>query len=247
MSGNSGSPVANPGVYTLVDERTGHLAFKLFTFEDARYFDHLQRQNYYSVIWVREGSGRLRVDLMDVPFTAGSMMCFTPYQPHMLSTKEAVRGVSINFHSDLYCIHKHQQEVACNGVLFNAIYDPPVFGVAPTEELGLVALLDDMRKELITADLARTELLVSYLKVFLIRASRMKLAHCPGNVTKPEEELPHVVEGLKAAIEEHYRTKHTPADYADLLHISPKALGKLVKQHFNKTPTELPADATLNE
>ncbi|WP_207891750.1 helix-turn-helix domain-containing protein [Maribacter algicola] len=40
-------------------------------------------------------------------------------------------------------------------------------------------------------------------------------------------------------IESHYRTKHSASDYADMLAITPKALSKLTKSHFNKTLTDL--------
>jgi AraC-like DNA-binding protein len=48
-----------------------------------------------------------------------------------------------------------------------------------------------------------------------------------------------VIQRLTQLIEEQYRTMHSPADYAEALHISPKALGKLVKTHLGKTVTEL--------
>ena len=44
---------------------------------------------------------------------------------------------------------------------------------------------------------------------------------------------------LKDAIEENFKLKHSPAEYADLLYISPKALAKITKTHFNKTPSSL--------
>ncbi len=235
-------------VHTLVDERTGHLAFKLFAFADNSHFDHVQRHNYYTVLWVTQGNGRLRVDTRAHDFHDGQMMCFTPYQPYMLSTDEPMSGIALHFHSDLYCIHKHQHEVACNGVLFNDLYDPPLFTVDAATETELRTLLDHMRDELVNASLARTELLVSYLKIFLIKASRMKLHQCPGVASvKPDGDTPATIAHLKSAIEEHYRTKHAPGEYAGLLHITPKSLSKLVKQHFNRTPTDLIAERIMIE
>ena len=46
--------------FTLVNPQNGNLAFKLFSFEDSSFFDHIQRQNYFSLIWVKEGSGKLK-------------------------------------------------------------------------------------------------------------------------------------------------------------------------------------------
>ncbi len=36
--------------FTLINPQNGNLAFKLFSFDNNAYFDHLQRNNYYSLI-----------------------------------------------------------------------------------------------------------------------------------------------------------------------------------------------------
>jgi YesN/AraC family two-component response regulator len=96
--------------------------------------------------------------------------------------------------------------------------------------------------------LAQFELLVSYLKIFLITASRLKTeqqseAHKATDVN----EEPFILQNLKNYIESHYKTKHTASDYADLLAISPKALTKLTKTHFNKTLTDLISERIVIE
>lgn len=48
-------------------------------------------------------------------------------------------------------------------------------------------------------------------------------------------------------LREHFRNKHAPNEYADLLNMSPKALGKLTKHHFNRTLTSLIADRIIIE
>ena len=39
---------------TMVNPKTGNLAFKIFSFEDGRFFDHLQRHNYYTILFFIE-------------------------------------------------------------------------------------------------------------------------------------------------------------------------------------------------
>ena len=60
-------------VFTLINQQDGNLAFKLFTFTDNSHFDHLQRNNFYSVIWIKEGDGLLKVDLTKWPVLMGYM------------------------------------------------------------------------------------------------------------------------------------------------------------------------------
>jgi AraC family transcriptional regulator, transcriptional activator of pobA len=84
-----------------------------------------------------------------------------------------------------------------------------------------------MRAELGFGALAAAEILVSYLKIFLIKATRLKLDQdaCAMNTWAPR--IPPVLDRLKTLIEEHCRSKHRPADYAKMLGMNPRAFGKL--------------------
>ncbi len=66
--------MTNQTMFTLVNEQNGNLAFKLFSFEDNSYFDHLQRNNYYSLIWVTEGNGKLKTDFSE--YNLSKIRCF---------------------------------------------------------------------------------------------------------------------------------------------------------------------------
>ena len=108
-------------VFTLINPQNGNLAFKLTTFSDGSSFDHLQRHNYYSLIWVQQGAGKVRADFKEYELLSNNLFAFSPYQPFIFLA-EHLNGVALYFHPDFFCIHKHQDEIACNGVLFNNIY-----------------------------------------------------------------------------------------------------------------------------
>jgi YesN/AraC family two-component response regulator len=234
--------------YTLVNPQNGNLAFKILAFEDNRHFDHLQRLNYYSVIWIQKGKGIVTADFAEYPFSEGTMMSFTPYQPFIINAETGIQGIAVQFHPDFFCIHYHQKEVACHGVLFNNIYEPPFITVSPEDEIVFASVIEQMKREMQQPALAQYELLVSYLKIFLIQASRLKVEQQPGAKTSiAGKEQPFILQGLKDAIEAHYKTKHSAGDYANLLHITPKALGKIAKTHFNKTLTSLISERIVIE
>jgi AraC family transcriptional regulator, transcriptional activator of pobA len=233
---------------TLINPLNGNLAFKVFLFEDNSSFDHLQRLNYYTLIAVKNGEGRLKADFAEYDFTQNTLMCFAPYQPFMIETNKGISGFVINFHPDFFCIHKHQKEVACNGVLFNDIYKPPFVILEQTDVDFFSSLFEQMKAEMKNLQLAQYELLVSYLKIFLITASRLKVSQAPQaqqDVAGIKE--PFILQNLKDAIEKHFKTKHTANDYALLLNISPKALAKSTKSYFNKTLTSLIAERIVIE
>ncbi|OCX54625.1 AraC family transcriptional regulator [Mucilaginibacter sp. PPCGB 2223] len=234
--------------FTLIDPHNGNLAFKLFAFADNSHFDHIQRLNYYSLIWIKQGAGKVKADFSEYYFAPGTLFGFTPYQPFMFATDEPVQGTVLNFHPDFFCIHKHQPEVACNGVLFNNIYQPPFVWVNEQSKNTFDLLLGQMQTEIQNAALAQHELLLSYLKIFLITASRLKTDQhndTQGSANMAKE--PFILQNLKNYIEQHYKTHHSPGDYAELLNITPRALARITKTHFNKTLSDLIAERIIIE
>lgn len=236
-----------PHSLTLVHPQTGNLAFKVYDFQDNCPFDHIQRLNYFSLIWVQAGQGRAKADFSEYDFGSGCLFAFSPYQPFMLQADGPLHGVVVHFHPDFFCILKHQEEVACNGVLFNNLYQSPFVRLDAQAESTLGMAIQQMRIELQDIGLAQHELLVSYLKIILITASRLKAAEEPALLPAELPNEPFILQTLKQAIEQHFREKHAPSDYADLLHITPKALARLTKAHFNKTLSDLIAERIIME
>ena len=226
----------NQSNFTLINQQNGNPAFKLFSFEGNEFFDHLQRNNFFTLIWVTEGAGTVNADFDGYHFEANSLFTFAPYQPYVFTTTKPIKGIAIYFHFDFFCIHKHQKELELNGVLYNNVYQPPFVKVDENSAATFKMLCEQIEAEMQHAALAQHELLVSYLKIFLITASRLKIEQQPkvAEMVKDSKE-PFILQKLKDAIEENFKTKHSASEYADLLYISPKALAKITKTHFNKT------------
>jgi AraC family transcriptional regulator, transcriptional activator of pobA len=233
--------------HTLINPQNGNLAFKVNAF-DSGTFDHIQRFNYYSIVWLKEGAALLRSDFNQYQIEGGTMMFFTPYQPFMVKSDAEIRGVALNFHPDFFCIYHHDKEVSCNGILFNNIYKPPYIKVEKEEAAAFEHLLEQIKAKMQQADLSQYELLVSYLKIFMIKAVRIKSNQNP-ELAKETKDLkePFVLQELMEYIEYHFNKEHQPGYYASLLNITPKALGRITKQHFNKTLTDLIAERIIIE
>jgi AraC-like DNA-binding protein len=120
--------------------------------------------------------------------------------------------------------------------------------IDPATEASLKMLMGQITTEMGNAALAQYEILVSYLKIFLITCSRLKAEQQPQASAQMEGlKEPFILQNLKDAIEQHYNTKHSPNDYAELLNITPKALAKVVKGYFNKTLTEMISERIIIE
>lgn len=226
-------------MYTLVSSQTGNMAFRVSRFEEVASLQEQQGYNHYNILLVTKGSGRL----FEYTFQENALLALGLYQPFQV--KGELEGVLINFHPDFFCIYKHEEEVACNGVLFNNIYAPPLMQLAATEMAALLNIIRQMEEEMARPALAQYEVVMAFLKIFLINASRMKLERQEGLVPVGNE--PFILQSLKDAIEQYYRKEHSPGYYAGLLNITPKALNKLSKTHFNRTLGGLIAERIMTE
>lgn len=230
----------------LINPQSKSLAFKVYAFEDDGYFSSLEKYNYFSVILVIKGKGTVTADLSEYPFDGTCLMSFSLYQPFKIKSEGAFQGVMVNFHPDFFCLHKHRNEVSCNGVLFNNIYDSPVTVLVKDETDLLLSTINGLKLELQSTGIAQTEALISYLKILLINASRIKIQQQQvedASIAK----TPVILNTLKSAIEEHFTSLHSPGEYADLLNISTAALNRVSKTHFNKTLSNLISDRIIIE
>jgi AraC-like DNA-binding protein len=215
------------------------VAFKVGPIRPTEY-QRAQRNNFFTVLWLQKGSGIFHVDLQAYNFHAPGLLFVTPYQTFFLEPDSAPGGTSIQFHANFLCIETYHEEIGCNGVLFNDLYGRPVIELDEDGAAEFAGLIAQMEAELQSAGLAHSEILLSYLKVFLIKATRQKIEQQACAVDAPTATRPPaVLERLTALIEEHCTNAHSPADYAVRLHLSPKALGKIVKSQLGKTLTTL--------
>ncbi|WP_406696577.1 helix-turn-helix domain-containing protein [Singulisphaera sp. Ch08] len=224
---------------TLYDPRGGDSSVKLAELAIDPGSAFIARSNYFTIDWIQAGHGQFWADSACHPFASSSLLFFVPYQYIRFVPETPVRGVTLQFHANFLCIETYHEEVGCNGVLFNDIFGIPAVELEGKHESEVADLLSQIRGELDEGGLAQSELLLSYLKVLLIRATRLKREQ-QGEMTGPtRDRIPPVLESLRQLIEVNYRQFHAPADYARLLDADPKGLGKVVKAHLHKTLTEL--------
>lgn len=234
--------------FTLTDKQTGNLAFKIHSFDEENPFSSLQHNNYYTVLIISQGSGLLNSSFSTIPFSAKGIACFSPYQPFMFKDMKDLRGTAIHFHPDFFCIHRHQNEVASNGALFNNAYQSPYFSITSEECDEFIQDVSKMKVEMTKQEIAQQELLILRLKIILINAIRLKnreQAHIMEMLAKNRNAAR--VQPLVDAIEEHYRKQYTASDYSHLLGIPSKSLARLTKKYLDKTLTELISERIMIE
>lgn len=210
------------------------------------------RTNCFSILFLRSaGAGVFHAGLNAWAFKGPVLLFASPYQTFFLAGSSPAEGEVLQFHANFFCIETYHEEVGCNGVLFNDLREPPVLKLEPELHAEVESLFAALRQELGSGGLAHSEILLSYLKVLLIKATRSKLgqrqaAGLTEQMAVSPAGPPAVLSRLLDLVEQHYRQRLGPADYARLLHLTPKALARLVKLHLGKTLTGLIRERTLH-
>jgi AraC-like DNA-binding protein len=226
----------------------GELGLRIIHFEDDKHFNEVQRVPYFSIILISEGDGELKVDFTDYKISKGAILFLSPFQPFMIDST-TLKGVMINFHPDFLYILKRQNEVACDGILFNDPNNPPFFNIPENESsFSIYSVIEHITAEILFAGLAQQDLLIAYLKILLIRAIRIKFLKSTASLPLDQGTADtNPLRQLKEMIELYFKTKHSGGEYAKLLNIPLKTLGRIVKNHFQRTLTEIISERIVME
>ncbi|WPU96939.1 helix-turn-helix domain-containing protein [Mucilaginibacter sabulilitoris] len=223
-----------PNETALINPLTNALAFKVFQFRDDQYFKNLNCFNFYTVILIRKGSGQVIFDLAKYDFDENTLIRFPVYVPFQLNSNGLLEGVLLQFHPDFFWNHRYQKDLPYKQALFKNIDEVPLLKIDEEEMAKLLYPLDNLLSEVQSDRLGRYDITIAWTKIFMIYASRIKMAK--GTKTRTvETEAPYIIRKLIDAVEEHFYSKHRPADYAALLNVTMKKLNRVARQHLSKT------------
>ncbi len=221
----------------IIDQQNGELAFRLDEFSDLSQFDHLQRKNYYSIILLKDSVVDLSVDFSTFRIVGEHIVCISPYQPFMLASQQTTSGFLLNFHPDFFCTYRHQNEIETEGVLFHNFSQLPYFEVDEVETF--YNLIAQMSREMQNDSIAQHEVLVAYLKIFLIESVRQKKQFDQTQLNHVSGHQSAVIHQLVDLIEDKFCEIHSPQDYAELMCLSSRNLATIAKKFLNQTLSDL--------
>lgn len=212
-------------------------------FEKACTIDHSVQQNAYSIYWIKEGNGTYNIDFESYTFTDNVLFFLSPGQVFTVDSEQIKTAYKLTFVRDFYCIQTHDQEVACNGVLFNNIYETPFVKPCEKDTKKLTFILESLIEEFQQPETAHYDMLQSYLKQFIICAVRVKKE----NHTIKEDTETRLFKDFSLLVEQNYKTMHSVTDYAKRLALSPKSITKHFQKLGSKTPSEFIKNRILLE
>lgn len=192
---------------------------------------------YFMFLW-NDGNGdaKLRIDGRGITLKPDSITSTTYL--HKVHIDKSVGGLkTLLFNREFYCVHTYDSEVSCNGLLFFGSHTSPVLKLDSDEKNRLLALFHVLTEEFSVRDANQEEMLRILLKRFIIRCTRLARQQ----ILKRQDKQSDIdlVRQFNILVEEHFRTKKTVLEYADLLFKSPKTIANVFHKYSDETPLQI--------
>lgn len=199
--------------------------------------DFLDGSENLMFIW-NDGSfpATLRVDGREVELCPGSINCTTYLQKVQIDNNSGGLKVLV-FNREFYCVHTHDSEVSCNGLLFFGSTISPVLRLDEEEADRLRILFEVLEEEFEEKDQNQEEMLRILLKRFIIRCTRM----AKEQILKNDESQSDidVVRKFNVLVEEHFKEKKSVSEYAELMFKSPKTITNVFSKYSEDSPLQV--------
>lgn len=185
---------------------------------------------------------RLQVDLNVYDIDQPSLLFVSPDQHMFIERSGMDTGYLIFYNRDFYCIQIHDEEVACDGLLFNNIHNMPIVRLDKKEIPFFDHIFGQITTEFSLKDPSLEEMIRTYLKQIFIKSSRLwKKQNLDKALAEHQNDL-EFFRKFTMLVESYYHTKHNVAEYAEIMGLAPKT----ITHKFKRLKLPLPNDVIKN-
>ncbi len=223
----------------LYDPRHGDPPICTRTVQIARKPIEPPRTNYFGIYRIDAGAGQVCADAAQFAFRAPCLIFLVPYQYVRFVPDSSVVGDVLRFHANFLCVETFHAEVGCSSILFNDPYGTPIVPLDKPAASAVKKLCESIREEESQNRLASRDVMLAYLKVLLILATRLKTPAAQACASGAVDLRHPVLSQFRELIEQNFGSLHSPADYARRMHVTAKTLGRIVREQLGTTPTDL--------
>jgi AraC-like DNA-binding protein len=201
---------------------------------------------FIKILLVPKGSA-VTIDFQTFKTTHDSLFFININQHFSVDKLGAGDSYLLYYNRDFYCIMIHDDEVACDGLLFNNIYNLQLVVLSKVEGELIHGLFEQIVEEFELQDSSQEEMIRTCLKQILLRAARSWKKQQFGKELSSQKDDVEFFRHFSRLVEIHYKTKHAVADYAELLHVAPKTITHRFKRYGIRQPNDIIKERILLE
>lgn len=181
---------------------------------------------------------KIQVDFQEFQIESDSLLFLNPKVVIKPNENPCGGELLLHFNRDFYCIEIHDQEVACDGILYNNVFEIPFIQLNEDQSADIQKIIQEIQAEMKDQDANTEEMLRILLKLIILKSTRIwKKQHLLS-----ENEQQSDVQFLRKfskLVEQYYKTHHSVADYAEMLFLTPKNLSKKISLISKDTPNDI--------
>lgn len=216
---------------------TGVQGFELRPFQDAferapQDVRRAHRHDYYKIGLITAGRGFLSADFADYPIRPPMLLQFAPGVVHGWRTSAVPRGYAINFERTFFGAGSRDREEVAGAPIFCVHSGPKVLSLNPQQHSLFEGLALAMLRECQRRGTDHAAALRSYLRIWLIEASRIAEALAPSRWNDRGTALTN---RFLCLVGEHFRSISAVFEYAARLQVTPSHLNETVRRTLGKT------------
>lgn len=203
-----------------------------------------QSNDLYKFIWIQNGEVTLVIDHVEKTLGKNEIVSLSPLHEISISKVEG-EYIGLLFNTDFYSIYKHDEEVSCNGLLFNGTSNIVHLYLPDKTSLLLHDVIEKMIHEYLLKDSLEGEMLRLLLKRFIILCTRLAREHFSGSPDK--ESGFDIIRQYYILVDTYFKEKKLVSDYAEMLHRSPKTLSNIFASYNLPSPLKIIHERTITE
>jgi AraC-like DNA-binding protein len=181
---------------------------------------------------------KIQVDFQEFQIEMDSLLFINPKVVIKPNETEFGDELLLHFNRDFYCIEIHDQEVACDGILYNNVFEIPFIQLNEDQSTDIQNIIREIQFEMKDEDSNTEEMLRILLKLIILKSTRIwKQQHLLSE--NDQQSDVQFLRKFSKLVELHYKTHHTVADYAEMLFLTPKNLSKKISLLSKDTPNDI--------
>jgi AraC family transcriptional regulator, transcriptional activator of pobA len=215
-------------------ESNEYLYVSAITSKDVKLFSDKLEYNLV-VLWNTNNYNTIGVDGIDYELKPYEIMLLTEFHKIDISRIETLR--CIKFNRQFYCVHNFNEKIGCRGILFFWASQIPIISLDEENINRFEILWTVFEGEISQKYDLQGEMLLILLKRFLILTTRIYKDKY--KMEDIEDSKIDVLRNYFYLVEIHFKSKHSVAEYAELLNRPAKSITNLFSNHYKKSPLKV--------
>lgn len=229
-------------VHRFVTARDIQFKFLTLTGKNFLETDIAHRHGYWSVFVFLEGSGTHLIDFAELKIKPGTIHFVLPGQIHALNGGKNFLGYAIMFTEEFFLLRDETKSLLMKLFSFMDAGKPAMLEIGTANKAYFAHLFSLLEMETKSAGSQNGTALLDLLSVFVNKC--VQLLQLPPT-SSGKEPLQYI--RFRNEVEKNFRTIHTVAEYAAMLHTNSKNLNELAQTFAGRTALEFIHERLLVE